>query len=382
MKSKITYFTFLAVVSLLLSSCNYKKEKLTDTFSEINITNLEEVGQLKLSQIGEPVTYIPLETNTESLISKIRAIKCFKDKFFINDFDDQIFAYDKKGKLITKISKKGQGPGEYYSVLDYFVDDSLIYILDYGRRLTCFDYNGNFSKYISFPKQGSRVISLDTYKAGIYIPDNQFDIHEELYSWFVFNPSNGDSLTVIKTPKIRNNHGKEELISNHYVLTDFSTLQKNTFKEALNDTLYFLENGANIKSYGFINSGIHKIDFTKTFDQVAYAPHNLRISRLIDSPNFMFLYYQCACRGNTTMHLGVFDKTKRSFFNILNNENEQKIINDFEGPDFVPFTVYNEFLIGYAQPFDCNHIPSFMKNYGINEDDNPIIIIVNIEGEK
>lgn len=382
MKSKIIYFTFLTIISILLSSCNYKKEKLTDAFSEINISNLEEVGQLKLSQIGDSVTYIPLETSTESLISEIRAIKYFKDKLFINDFKDQIFVYDIKGKLINKISKKGQGPGEYYSILDYFVDDSLIYILDYGKRLSCFDYNGNFSKYISFPKQGSRVLSLDIDKAGIYIPDSQFDIHEELYSWFVFKPSNGDSLTVIKTPKIRNNQGKEKLASNHYVLTDFSSFQKATFKEAFNDTLYSLKNGANIQSYGFINSGIHKIDFTKTFDQIAEAPHNLRISRLIDSPNFMFMYYQCACRGNTTMHLGVFDKTKRFFFNILNNNNEQKIMNDFEGPDFVPFTVYNELLIGYAQSFDCNHIPSFMKNYNINEDDNPIIIIVNIQSQK
>jgi len=60
-----------------------------------------------------------------------------------------IFKFNKNGKYIMKIGRKGQGPGEFTYPSCIFIDDyQNIYVSDYNRRIHIFDKNGRFLKNI------------------------------------------------------------------------------------------------------------------------------------------------------------------------------------------------------------------------------------------
>ena len=57
----------------------------------------------------------------------------------------RILLFQHDGKFITKIDKLGRGAGEYLSVEDFCVKDSLVYILSRAqRRILVYDWKATF----------------------------------------------------------------------------------------------------------------------------------------------------------------------------------------------------------------------------------------------
>jgi hypothetical protein len=71
--------------------------------------------QVKLSEIAEKITFVPMETTDASLITKVRAnnIISVNGNIVIPCFNMGAFTFDENGKFIAPISRKGQGPGEF-----------------------------------------------------------------------------------------------------------------------------------------------------------------------------------------------------------------------------------------------------------------------------
>jgi ribosomal protein S17E len=92
--------------------------------------------------------YIPLETNEESLIGNITKLYISTDRIYVMDQikTRSLFVFDKNGNFKYKISRIGNGPGEYMIISDFFVDEQTkkITLLANGRKIIQFDYNGNF----------------------------------------------------------------------------------------------------------------------------------------------------------------------------------------------------------------------------------------------
>jgi hypothetical protein len=82
-----------------------------------------------LSAIGFNIQYIPLETNSASLLKTILHIELCDSIIFVCD-NDKLLKFDTAGRFIKQIGIKGNGPGEYPSINDFSVDkiNQLIYI--------------------------------------------------------------------------------------------------------------------------------------------------------------------------------------------------------------------------------------------------------------
>jgi|Deesub1362B_J571_1020462.scaffolds.fasta_scaffold00181_50 sugar lactone lactonase YvrE len=66
--------------------------------------------------------------------------------YIVDSGNERIQKFDKNGKYIKTIGRKGQGPGEFDSPTSIFIDvEDNIYIKD-GREIEIFDKNGNFIK--------------------------------------------------------------------------------------------------------------------------------------------------------------------------------------------------------------------------------------------
>lgn len=103
--------------------------------------------QVKLSEIAEKITFIPMETTDASLLNKVRAnnIISVNGNIVIPCFNMGAFAFDENGKFIAPISRKGQGPAEFLRFVGVAgnSDLNLIYVKD-GRKMMAFRPDGTF----------------------------------------------------------------------------------------------------------------------------------------------------------------------------------------------------------------------------------------------
>ena len=106
--------------------------------------NIDQLELAVLTEVGEAISYIPLETSDMSLIDRfVRQISVSDLHITIHD-NNRILMFDTLGNFLRQIGRKGQGPGEYVILHNYFFasDDKTIFLLINGQRLLEFNLDG------------------------------------------------------------------------------------------------------------------------------------------------------------------------------------------------------------------------------------------------
>ena len=104
------------------------------------------------------VEYIPLETNDEFINQGY--VQAVGEKYIIvanYNNDGNIFVYDRSGKAIRKINRKGQGGEEYINFRCVTLDEenNEIFINDhYKKRIKVYDLEGNFKRSLKQKTEG------------------------------------------------------------------------------------------------------------------------------------------------------------------------------------------------------------------------------------
>ncbi|MCD8165906.1 MAG: 6-bladed beta-propeller, partial [Bacteroides sp.] len=135
---------------------------------------------LYYSEFVDSITYIPLETNEECLIGKVKDIRITDSAIFILDEKlNRICMFDKAGQYIGKLDKEGNGPGEYGVLRQFYVHErkDRIYLNDYGaRRLLIYDMQGNFKEQISLDFPVEDFVVLQSGNLRFYHTWNRGDV--------------------------------------------------------------------------------------------------------------------------------------------------------------------------------------------------------------
>jgi hypothetical protein len=110
----------------------------------LSLNPREAVQSQPLSTFVESISYIPLETSNESLMVRVSEI-IIKDTYIyaVDSEQKMVFIFDKNGKFVSKLARRGEGPDEYLSMQQVLVDDAETFI-------TVFDYRGDNSRTISY----------------------------------------------------------------------------------------------------------------------------------------------------------------------------------------------------------------------------------------
>lgn len=101
---------------------------------------------LPLSKVVEDVEFIPLETTEECLLDDyLKNITITTTDIIVYDYN-RAYRFDRKGKFINAIGKRGQGPGEYVKCMGTAVDTlkRIVYFLDENARILKYGYEGNY----------------------------------------------------------------------------------------------------------------------------------------------------------------------------------------------------------------------------------------------
>lgn len=129
---------------ICIASCTSKQQQET-VVNNLSYTiipfekGVENEKQVKLSEIAEKITFIPMETTDASLLNKVRAnnIISVNGTIVIPCFNMGAFAFDESGKFIAPISRKGQGPGEFtrFTCVAGNSNLNLIYVKAYNKLM-------------------------------------------------------------------------------------------------------------------------------------------------------------------------------------------------------------------------------------------------------
>lgn len=145
---------FIAILLLaLLTSCSARQEgkhsiRLGEPIS------LDKEACLIASTLFDTIAYIPLETNDTFLLGYLEHPKLTeRGIYFVSDRSFYLFDPD-TGKGLLKISRQGNGPGEYRALSDALVDahSSNVELLDNNRKqILIYDSAGYYQHALPLP---------------------------------------------------------------------------------------------------------------------------------------------------------------------------------------------------------------------------------------
>lgn len=115
------------VVLCLLISCGREDDASYVEYS------LKLESSLALEDFIEDVKYIELELTPESFLSEVDRLAVDSNYYYIQS-REEIFVFDKLGKYISKVDRKGRSAIEYISITDYDVHNGSVYVLSNSQR--------------------------------------------------------------------------------------------------------------------------------------------------------------------------------------------------------------------------------------------------------
>ncbi len=142
------------ILSIISFSCNQQKSKWQGTAEEVDgvmiVTNPIEPFYGELTFELEEDLRIGNEEDDKYLFYRARSIALDSDEniYVVDSGNYRIQKFDRQGKYLYTIGRKGEGPGEFSQPYGLYIDSqSFLYVREY-RRLQVFNESGEFLKVI------------------------------------------------------------------------------------------------------------------------------------------------------------------------------------------------------------------------------------------
>ena len=203
--------TILAILLIVMIGCD-RNRQATDAFITVDVTANYPKKELVLQDFMD-VEYIALQTCdkffTQGLVRAVgKEIIVVTNKNLAND--GYIYIFDRTGKGIRVINRRGQGPEEYTRVMNLTLDEDNgeLYIVNFraGRRVNVYDLYGNFKRSFSFDA-GFRGLENDfnfdnesiiTHNNISILPNREIDLTQP--SYFIISKQDGSRVKDIHIP--------------------------------------------------------------------------------------------------------------------------------------------------------------------------------------
>ena len=396
-------------IVVLLTSCITNQENARDTLF-VNLTDATDSQSLKLSDFGNTVRYVPLETNEVCLIGNNPHIALLEDKIVIATKDQCFLFHKQTGKYICSIGHIGDDP----SSTNYWIDDAgLFYFFRAPDQLLKYNQKGEMTGKIQIPHipaapdffafSDSTIIAHCNSSIGLESSNsllflNSFgekldSIPNLLKSPSIPSPDNISSLSIIKRGAgffgnlgrrgvmIIKDKEQGELLLPLYNPSLWSSENEVRFRETFTDTIYTIKNR---KLYPYMV--FHTDTDHSSANPLWYSnPQSIYVAYVLENTHSVFFQYV----KNKQVYNGLYNKeTQQTKFakcqqfivDDLTSEQELKV-------DLSALCSYKGeygFILEAASIPDASQKQSDNKNENIphwmsqlDEDANPVIAIVS-----
>ncbi len=329
--------------------------------------NYNSKKELNISEVGTEIKYVQLETTENCYFSQIN--KIIIDDYIYVSAREGLFVFAENGKFIRSIGKKGRGPGEYNSIVDFDINNETVAILEITQhKILLYKNDGTYLKSIVYQNINNKL----------FITGN---------SCYVFNSDPpdfwGHSDSGILLDIYDNNEGYKTVRNKN---SDLPSCCRNSYKfrdvvffrQSLNDTIFSLVNDEVSAKY-IIDLGKYKPK--NAFGNVNDVSKVINCSKISETDRFLFLRLS--------------DWNKMSSFCIYNKvENNLKVINaeGFQnnldkGTSIFPEQITNNMFVRtlwYHQISDLvdknkagKNLTEIFKRMDLNS--NPVLMLVKLK---
>lgn len=344
---------YAAGLACLMAACTGTPQSSADELCTIDVAGaMENLAELKLSELGSDVRYVPLETTDSCLIGSNPTIMLL-DKQIAVIQRKELFLFDKEnGKFLTKVGRVGEDPEAYSSTTPTYNDiDGLLYFMRSPATLQKYDLQGNYRGKLMIPTPPaapSDFCFTDSLIIGHY---NNWALSYNASSLVFFNKAGEQvdtipnmfpvpekamqdiaSISVLKKGNTgillsRFNNG-ESAINIMGIPFLWKSDGKVRFKENFNDTIYTVEREGVIPYMIFGTGKWH----LPTEDQFKFMDSKdyLLAGCIFETEDNVF--FQCL-QGYPQMYNGIYNKKTKT---TRMNDEKNGITDDLGG--FLPFT--------------------------------------------
>ena len=417
MKKQIGMVALLA--SMFLLACSSGAEKMQGQIEVLPA--FENLTELKVSQLGKNIRYVPLETTDSSLIGASCKVQLLEDAILITygmRGESHCFLFDREtGKFIREIGHKGEDP-RGYSEPKVYVHPATghLYFHRMPNKLIKYNQQGEFLGEVEMPNGlPSGFYPLLT-KEGMLVyegPAFNANHQSQLYWLDEVKGKTGDvALPVVNSSEEINPEGIHGLSvfgagANNIGLLGCNGAIKIVFKdetqalypynypavwemedgyrlhETFSDTIYQVK-GMELEPYRAFNLGERRLAPEDRGKKEGFE-EKLSVTYVLETADL--IYFQCAKNlyGDYTFYNGLY---RKSDGNVVMNEVEEAFTDDLTG--FVPFTPTahgkkGEFVgvltIEQIQEWQEEHPGAKLEGVlapleGLADDANPVVVIV------
>lgn len=164
MNTILNRISIMIILSFMFfTSCNkpIKKENVESIKVDLKTGPIE----VKFDDYFSSKKVVALETNENSIFSKIDRISFYDNKIFILDKKlNSVLVFKENGSFLYKIKNIGRGPQEYSGLMDFTIDEKNRNIILYTHRpygLYIHNLDGNFIKKVKLNNLYFNITSID-----------------------------------------------------------------------------------------------------------------------------------------------------------------------------------------------------------------------------
>lgn len=173
MKILSTIFLLVCVIGI---SCKQNTAKSPVGIIDVG-SAMTAPTTIKCSDIGSRITYLPLETNDQSVIGAYPNIRLSEDRIFVSSNKQPLKVFNRNtGEYLHSIGQVGEAPEDYsddgIGNLLFWIDDTarMVYFPGSGiRRLVYYDFQGRYQGEVKLPS----AIQFNYPIALKYVIDNE-----------------------------------------------------------------------------------------------------------------------------------------------------------------------------------------------------------------
>lgn len=196
----------ILVMSLILTSC-FDTEKSETTVDKNAFQSYQmdlEAPKVELLDLIEELRVTRLEETDQSLLSNVVRIEYLNGRYLTFNKMGDIFLFNEAGSFLRKINKLGDGPEEYRSISDLWLDDDQITV--YSRASSIISRYSIQGEFIDSKRLPYRVGHINRYKEGYVIESNFNPINDSLkYKFAALNESLEPTALYLKYDEIPDN---------------------------------------------------------------------------------------------------------------------------------------------------------------------------------
>ena len=351
-----------AVLLCLASAISCENKTQTNSF---DYRDFEKASTLSLTDVFEPIRFIPLKTDEAYNLSNILKVCMSEDSFYLLTVNPLgIFRFALDGSLISTISVEGRAEGEYLIPTDiaYSKADNVLYVADIAKGIMKFSSDGTYLSTISTTtkyKNRQFVVS----DSGSII-ENVLNIIGNERDAIVELSQEGDTLNYIPNTFFFDCESPFAL-PNHHSLRKYA--DEILYNPACRDTIYSYSAGRLTPKYSFFNSNVSNTQFI-----VEYAEDNKNLYLSIFDRSWDYKYFVLK-KSDGIIYKGDFKLSDNFNTKFSPRWQSEGWLIDVLDPSTINYTYYRD-ITDEARQKAYSYLSSIGID-GITAESDPIIML-------